>query len=324
MSSCVCSEIDDNCVEKDKLHVIAVVNNPRRFKRRYELFQNFVKHMSTFKHVILYVVELAFGDRSFEIAKKNKDDLIPPERQLQLRSSSEIWHKENMINLGVQHLLPSDWNYMAWIDADLQFTNEKWDIETIHCLQHHPIVQLWMTCADLGPEGETLQLHKSFGWLHFTGKIPGEKYGEYMHSGYAWGMTKEAWNQCGGLIDFAILGAADHHQALCFIGKYEKGLPGNCSESYRRHIEAYQLRCDKFNHNIGYVPGTIVHFWHGKKKDRKYNERWEILINNNYDPTTDICKDHQGLIKLTGNKPKLGHQISKYFIQRNEDSIDTE
>jgi hypothetical protein len=48
--------------------------------------------------------------------------------------------------------------------------------------------------------------------------------------------------------------------------------------------------------------------------------RWRILLDNNFDPRTDISRDWQGVYQLTGNKPRLRDQIRAYFRDRNEDS----
>ena len=74
--------------------------------------------------------------------------------------------------------------------------------------------------------------------------------------------------------------------------------------------------------DVGYLPGTIHHYWHGKKVDRKYLDRWEILLRNNFDPDVDISYNDRGIINLTGNKPQLRDQLRMYFQQRNEDSTD--
>ena len=64
--------------------------------------------------------------------------------------------------------------------------------------------------------------------------------------------------------------------------------------------------------------------WHGKKKDRGYSWRSNVLVKNNYDPDTDIKKDWQGIYALTGNKIKFRDELVQYFKSRNEDSIDEE
>lgn len=47
-----------------KLHVIAVISNPCLYLRRYILMNEFIKRMEMEEpNVILYVVELAYGDQ---------------------------------------------------------------------------------------------------------------------------------------------------------------------------------------------------------------------------------------------------------------------
>src|SRR5208282_5642845 len=94
----------------DPLYVVAVISNPIRYLTRYELYHRFEKHMQD-SGVILYTVEMAYGDRAFAVTDANNP------RHLQLRSNHELWHKENLINLGVARL-PATWKYLAWIDAD--------------------------------------------------------------------------------------------------------------------------------------------------------------------------------------------------------------
>jgi hypothetical protein len=74
--------------------------------------------------------------------------------------------------------------------------------------------------------------------------------------------------------------------------------------------------------NIGFVDGTIDHWWHGRFTDRKYIERWQIIVNNEFNPDTDIKRDWQGLYMFDKPKFRLRDQIMHYFLQRNEDTID--
>jgi hypothetical protein len=75
-------------------------------------------------------------------------------------------------------------------------------------------------------------------------------------------------------------------------------------------------------YNVGYVPGLIAHYWHGAKKHRKYVERWDILRDHQFDPYHDITYDSQGVLRWAGNKPALEREVTQYFQQRNEDSVD--
>jgi hypothetical protein len=86
--------------------------------------------------VILYTVELAYGERPFEIT-----DAANP-CHIQVRGEQEFWHKENLMNIGLSRL-PDSAKYVAWIDADISFVRADWAIETVHQLQHYDIVQLF-------------------------------------------------------------------------------------------------------------------------------------------------------------------------------------
>jgi hypothetical protein len=72
-----------------------VISNPCLFAKRYILAKEFIKRMEDEDDVILYVVELTYDKQRFIITdKKNK-------RHLQINTKTPLWHKENMINLGV-------------------------------------------------------------------------------------------------------------------------------------------------------------------------------------------------------------------------------
>lgn len=311
----------------DALHVVTVITNPRRFRSRYNLFKNFEKMVSD-AGARLWVVEVAFGDRPHEITNHAN------QQHIQLRTNSEIWHKENLINIGISRL-PADWKYVAWVDADVQFVRPDWAVETVHMLQHHQIVQMFSLAMDMNPEMHPFQAHKGFAWSYVTGKNPlkltsergryGYPYGHW-HPGYAWAARREAVDHLGGLMDWAILGAADHHMAHALIGNVEATFPDWTSalqSPYRTLAMEWQRRAERHvRRDIGYVDGTINHYWHGTKANRRYGERWSIIIDNKYNPETDLKKDWQGLYQLTDRSIALRDQIRAYFRARNEDSID--
>lgn len=301
-----------------KLDVIAVISNPRRYKSRYNLYRSFRKHMEESPEVRLLTVELQHNDRPFEITTGEPGEV-------QLRSSEEMWLKEALINVGISRL-PSDSKYVAWIDADVRFARDDWAKETIYALQHHKIVQPWSHCIDLGPKYEPLVTHHSFCKEYCNGeKYDPGKSKNFWHPGYAWGARKEVLDKIGGLIDFGVLGAGDHHIATAVIGSVHSSIHGKVSESYKKKAKEWQdIAYPAIQEDIGYVPGLLTHAFHGKKRDRRYQERWQILIDNEFDPDVDIVRDTNGLWKLAGNKPKLRDGLRGYLASRNEDSIDSE
>jgi len=321
----------------DDFYVIAVMTNPERFATRPRLFREFMGRMDKYG-AKLYVVEGAFGDRDFEVT----DPTNP--RHIQIRTDSELWHKENLINVGISRLPPT-WKYVAWIDGDIDFVRGDWQEETVHELQHHSVVQMFEDAVDMGPNHEILSTFKSFAYSYknnLQGKVlkkmckkdevNGDGYyyygkyaaGRYLHPGYAWAATREAINTTGGLFELGILGAGDHHMACCLIGQGSGSVPKGIHPNYKKAVLAWEERALRLHKNLGYVKGTIYHFWHGKKRDRRYKDRWQILIDNKFNPNQDVHKDWQGVLSLYPGHEKLRDQMRQYFQARNEDSVDNE
>src|SRR6266567_1855283 len=146
----------------EKLWVIAVVSNPQRYRSRYHLFEKFKASVEK-AGANLLIVELALGHRPFEMTQANNP------HHVQLRTMDELWHKENMINVGISRL-PADWQYVAWIDADIEFVRTDWVVEIVHQLQHYSVIQLFQSAVDLGPQGEVLQTVDSFMYSYVNNK----------------------------------------------------------------------------------------------------------------------------------------------------------
>lgn len=342
------------------LYVVTVIFNPQRYKRRWKLFTDFQKHVRD-AGAILLTVECSFGERTsaedeWAVPVKLPTEeptftshgptpvplaaKLPPSRlkqdyiKVRCNQDSEIWTKEALLNIGLQHL-PPDWRYVAWIDADVMFTRPDWVSETLHQLQHYHFVQLWSLALDLSPSYEPIAAHQGFvhSWQHgheppadpvyYESGRPSNGVVNKFHPGFAWAARREALDAVGGFIDFAILGAADHHMAKALIGRAEESIHRQMHSNYLAKVLSWQHRADEhIRQNVGSVQGTLFHYWHGSKVNRRYVDRWKILVENKFDPEIDIFKDTRGIYKLTGNKPRLRDQIRAYFRQRNEDGID--
>lgn len=305
---------------KERFHVVTMVSNPVRYASRYRLYHKFAKHMH--EHgVNLWTIELQLGDRPFAITNHCNH------HHIQLRHWDELWHKENALNLAIQRL-PHDWETCAWIDADIEFLRKDWVEETLHQLQVYKIVQMWETAIDLGPCGEAMSLHHSFlsQYIKKGAYFPENGYNEW-HPGYAWSARREAIDDIGGLYDRSILGAGDRAMALAFVGAAQHSFHPNSHSAYRDSIMHYQRHCEhSLKRDVGYVSGTILHEWHGKKKDRRYWDRWQILVKNHFQPHHDLKPNSFGVLQLHDDHSRrfqrLRDEIRAYMRQRNEDSID--
>ena len=90
----------------------------------------------------------------------------------------------------------------------------------------------------------------------------------------------------------------------------------------RAHAREQQGKFEQAGIPFGYIDGTITHNWHGKKSLRSYNDRWEILTRNQFDPNIDLVLDANGLYQLTDEKPQMRDDFAHYFARRNEDGVD--
>jgi hypothetical protein len=306
----------------DTLYVISVISNPKEFKRRYELAFRFIEHILSFK-VKLILVECQLIGHAFHIP-------YDPSRYTlyRVQNSSELWIKENMINLALSRL-PASAQYVSWIDADLEFINLRWVEDTVKALQTSPIVQLFQTCADLGPTGQIIAVHKSFGYCHdrrwkFTNCYGNKMLGVNFHTGYAWAARVETMRQLGGVFERAILGSGDHHMACAFINKIGYSIPKEMNAGYINAVGDWAKNAFAIvRGKVGYVPGTLLHIWHGKKADRRYRERWSILKDHKFDPWRHVVKNVDGIFDWSAEAPEAFRlEMSDYFSQRNEDGME--
>lgn len=328
----------------EQLHVVTVISNPQRYKRRYELYREFAKRVAD-AGATLWTVELAFGERPHAVT-----DSSDP-HHIQVTGSHELWLKENLMNLGVARL-PSKWEYVALIDADLNFVRSDWATETIHQLQHHPVVQMYSEVSHLSPLYESLGKGVSFveAWnqgkllkttrgqaknkLYFHPKQVAENYpagrnSELGSPGGAWAYRRDAFDALGGMIDYSLVGSGDYFMAAGLYGLMDLVIADGYHPRLVQRLMDWQNRALRnIRKNVGVVHGLVLHYWHGKMSQRGYGDRWRILIDCQFNPDTDIVYDSQGVLRLEDDHSErfrqLRDDLRAYFRSRNEDSIDVQ
>lgn len=314
------------------LHVAAVYSNPCRWRSRRELFNNFRRHMESLPNVRLYVGELAYGDRPFEVTTKDNPD------DLQLRTREVLWHKENLLNLVINRF-DAGWEYGAISDGDFHFSRHDVALETIHQLQRYDWVQMYSTYSDLSPTHKPMRLQHSFAFKYATGQLSedmmrtlgasdayGSEYGSrgVGTTGGCWAFRRESFDAVGGLLDTCILGSGDWHMAFGVAGAPDSH-PNvaeltKCGARYAESIKVWQARASAaVRRNVGFVNCHALHYFHGSKKKRGYGERWKILRDNDFNPHADIYRDSHGVWQLNPNRIKLRDDVRRYFDSRSED-----
>lgn len=304
------------------LYVLTTVFNPRRFKSRVNLYKNFSRWVRN-HDVKLLTVEVAYGDRPFEVT----DSTNP--WHLQLRTNADLWHKEKSLNLGIQRLsqLASDWQYMAYMDCDIKVMRDDWHTEIPHLLQHYAILQVFGQIQTLGPNHHTLYGGRSICRNFYdTGQFtnPGANYTNFNGwPGLGWAYRRPELEKIGGLLDTCVTGSGDTHMAGCYLGNWKHGMPNEASPGFKRSVQKYGELCDQYvKQNVSYLPGLLVHYWHGEARNRGYDKRRDSILKHQFDPYEDLMQDCQGLYQWKGNKIELEREIRRSMEQRNEDSID--
>jgi hypothetical protein len=320
-----------------KLYVVSVISNPELFRARFELALAFQKHMAD-SGAQLLLVEAAMGGREFELTQRDN----PWHLQLRTHDHQHLWIKEAMISAGIAHLakLVPDWEYAAWIDADITFLRTDWVDAALQSLQHHEVIQPFRYAYHLGPEHQILETHQSFCYCYSHGvpeshdatyNEPASK-GVFWHPGFAWAARRSFFQKTGGVIDFSCLGSADHLAAKGLIGRIDEAYPAEVSEGFKRQAHRWQELAKAVNKNIGAIEGAVAHSFHGTSLNRRYRERWSYLTAGydqglgatvaedgaKFNPETDLIRDHQGLWQLHPNKITLRDGMREYFRNRRE------
>jgi hypothetical protein len=315
---------------ESKLNVICVVSNPCNFKRRIFLAKLFIKEMMTNQDINLYLVECIYPrlgeSQKYHITEENNPN------HLRVEADTILWTKENMINLAVEKLLPKDYKAFAFIDADLYFTNKNWADETLRVLNDVDIIQPYTIGYKLDKNNKinTNGIFFSKCYAHFkseteillylyNNKIPQKN--SHFVEGWAWVFTRKAYEQIGGLFDLGIVGSGDtilHNSLISDDYMFKSVMFNRCSKDFIQKLFEYRHKCKGLK--IGYINNVIYHFYHGDIKNRKYLNRWDILVNNNYSPSIHLKKNKYGMYEGTELfSDKFKTDIETYFKERNED-----
>jgi hypothetical protein len=307
-------------LDPSQLHVFTARSNPLHWTATHRNWLRFAGSMLD-AGVTLNVIECAFGEEDHQC-------MMDGVRHIAVRAKTRVWNKENLLNIGV-HRTPEA-RYVAWIDSDVIFRRPDWPMATLQALQHYDVIQPWSDAYDLGPHDEHIAHHRSFcrQYFHRQPMVATHRpywHGDggrhvYPHSGYAWAMTRQAFDWLGGLFELGGMGSGDHHMSLALIGEADSSVPKGVSEAYHREVKRWEARAVRhINYNIGYVRGTLEHMFHGRKPDRGYQSRWQMFVKNGFDPLEDLKRNSHGVLEFAGNKPELRHDFDLYLQSRNED-----
>jgi hypothetical protein len=333
---------------REPLYAIVPYFNPWRWKSREKHTIRAIKHFMDSGAVVV-LVEAAYNRRGFTFSESGLNDTLADcamhdqifrHKYIGLRTKDELWLKENLINLAAAQL-PHDWQQLCWLDSDVQFVRPNWVGECIHKLQHYSFLQMFSHARDLAPNYEMMPANyphadgRGFVDAFQKGTLEGNTttggyygYPGRVFPGLAWAATRKAWDDVGGLIDFAVWGGADWHMAHALIEKTQGMMRNDLHHDYKKLVMQWYYRCHThIRRNVGVMEGTILHNWHGRKTDRGYNAKHELLAKVGFDPLRHLKRDSQGLYQLHDDRStafvQLRDLMRRIAKERDEDSDDT-
>ncbi len=301
--------------QKDKLAVITSFFNPSNYeniKSNYLQFQKFMDDSG----VDLFTAELAFDDQEFFTEES--------EYNLHIRGGKNniMWQKERLLNL-ILDRVPEDYNNIAWIDCDVIFDNLNWANEVNKKLNEYKLLQLFETVnyynnqrvIQTSLDGIIKHLYDEkqcadvdFSWNHGG------------TSGHAWAIRRECIDKTG-FIDNQILGGGDSIMMLAGVGCLDTNfLYQNMNSKWLSQTLLWSNRFYKeIKNSVFYITNQAYHLYHGKTSKRNYDYRARYLLDNDYNPRSDIKLNDDGLWEWNTNKTDLHKKVMNYFGERDED-----
>lgn len=291
--------------------------NPTNSLSRYENYCAFRSNLIT-QNIPLLTVELAFNDEPYVLKDKEDAEIL-----IQVRSSSVMWHKERLLNIGLKHL-PLECEKVCWMDCDIIFLNQKWVNQTETMLDKYLLVFPYRHMQFRTAFAKPLKMVPSFGSCCMDDpKSPDVRDASIGTWGYACAMRVEMLRRLGGFYDCDIVGGG--HRFMAYMMGQTKPDPTEYSQKHYEHLSGYLKAREAFRmqpYHIGAINGDIVHLWHGSVKDRQYVERYQILINLKYDPVEVLDENPDGCYEFKPQyRKKYNAAIKNFFQNRREDNI---
>lgn len=272
------------------LAVIACHYNPVGYRRPVDNLKRFMAELSP--KVKLYTAQILWSGQT-----------APIQSDLTFRGDADhiLCQKERLLNL-LERAVPAEYQYIAWVDADVLFHNPDWPEQTLEALQTHDVVQPWSILRPLGPFGDPESEWDGAGRV-----VDG-------HTGMAWAARRSVFP----LFDRCMIGSSDAFMAHCW-GRCDKF----CSievvkahELMRAHLDAWRRRQGQVR--VGYVDGVISHLWHGYAANRNYASHIRGLLDLGFDPDRDVYLDRQGLWKW--RRSDCAIYLWQHLLERREDA----
>jgi hypothetical protein len=306
------------------LYCISAYFNPFALISRYENFCVFYQRMMQHGANVLFA-EQALHKRGFQLSEIVNKEQLP----VQVISEHILWQKENLLNLLLDHL-PDDCDKVCWIDSDVLFQTDDWQIKICDALQSYRVVQGYSFAAML-PKGvefvDGIDINSFPVRFDDCSQVYGYMCGQFSegikqgngHPGLVWAARRDVLEEMR-FYNESIMGGADLLMARATT--YHQYSSDLCEGLSRFQLSSYfqwaQKWCDEVGFSVGYAPNVLYHLFHGKIANRGHTARLKTLKDIDYDPKLDLKMEENGLWNVTPEGERLLAPISSYFSSRQE------
>ena len=298
--------------------------NPASYESRNLNYRIFRERLS----VPLIAVELARDPSRFELRPGDADVLV------QIVGEDRLWQKERLLNVALDSL-PQSCEFVAWIDCDVIFEDGRWAERACESLRALPLVQLFERFRELRPsssdpsdprepvgDGFSLaaRLQAVLGDARYLlNRRDGDEPRRDATVGFAWAAPREILDR-HGFYDACILGGGDKAMVSAAFGDFQSPLAIRSNELAGDHYLSWARGLfDAVRGKIGYVPGTLLHLWHGRSLDRGYYRRYADFQRFGFDPNVHIELDPRGGWCWASPPAGMREYVRDYFESRQED-----
>ena len=309
-------------MRSNPLWVITTFFNPTKCQTKAKNYRDFYQHLT----VPLVTVELSF-DGHFELGQGDATILV------RVTDGDVMWQRERLQNLAIEHV-PTSVPYIAWLDCDVIFQDDRWNENACEALKTVPWLQLFSEVWLL----ENRVLYSDDGSIFSKADVKPS----YMSArqkgipcpsgqGRAWAARSDILRR-HGFYDCSIIGGGDMQMIDAALGDFHMaGVvdrlnvgPSVWTPQQIAHYLAWakplrQSLLDCASQPVGCLDGRIHHLWHGTVKDRRYCERFFDLAKFGFDPNVDLKLGPQGAWQWATPKHEMHQYVRNYFFSRNED-----
>lgn len=316
----------------DPLWVITSYYNPAGYRRRLQNFHAFRRHLSA----PLLVVELTPSGHG-ELRDDDADIVV------RVAGDDRIWQKERLLNIGTV-LLPPHVSHVAWVDADLLFSDPNWPNKARAVLDtqggmvqlfdaaHHlpddidPATVTIAACNDAISVRSGISIVRSlreglFDDIQSGVGQPGSLEKIYHVYGFGWAARRETL-QAVGLYEANVIGGGDALTVIAAVGRLDQYLAKRpLTPAHQGHFRKWYSdarQAGLFAH-VADLRQTAWHLWHGTMINRNYYGRRQILLRNDYDPVRDLVFEPDRALRWAQPGSALARAVGDYFFSRRED-----